>query len=174
MTLKDIQPLPEFFGRYMLLAEDVTPIKAMEIAGQEARTSDLPTWKQLGDRVYATGKWTIKTILQHIIDTERIFLYRALAYARGEKVKVPGFDENEYAQNAIVDHRTLEDLSEELIHTHESAKYLFQSFPESVLHYTCQGFAGEYTVGSIPYILLGHQRWHVKVIEERYLPLLGK
>lgn len=174
MTLRDIQPLPEFFGRYMLLAEDVSPIKALDIVRQEARGLDLSTWKQLGDRVYAPGKWTIKTILQHIIDTERIFLYRALAYARGEKIKVPAFDENEYAQNAIVTHRTLEDLSEELIHTHESAKHLFQSFPESVLPNPCQGFAGDYTVGSIPYILLGHQRWHFNVMDERYLPLLVK
>lgn len=172
MKLSHIHPLPAFFGRYMELSDDVIHTDAFRLATYDIRNIPFDVWNTIGDAVYAPGKWSIKSIVQHVIDTERIFIYRALCYARGEKEKVLGFDENAYADNAPVDHRSLEELLAELAHTHDSARYLFQSFPEKVLNNKCYGFAGEYIVGAVPFILLGHQRWHFRVIEERYLPLL--
>lgn len=174
MKLSDIHPFPAYFGRYMELSDDVSYLDTFSAAGNDIRTIPLDLWKKVGDTVYAPGKWTIKSIIQHVIDTERIFMYRALCYARGEKEKVLPFDENAYADNAPVDHRTIENLLAELSHTHESAGYLFSSFPEKVLSNPCHGFAGDYMVGAVPFILLGHQRWHFRVIEERYLPLLSQ
>lgn len=172
MRLSEINPLPPYFGRYMELAGDITHMEALAEMKSDLEGAPLDTWESLGDRVYAPGKWTVKSVLQHVLDTERIFLYRALSYARGEKNKVLGFDENEYANNAPVNHRSIKDLITELKHTHDSSIYLFQSFVPEQLNHVCYGFAGEYIVGAIPFILLGHQRWHISILEERYYPLL--
>ena len=84
----------------------------------------------MGDKVYAPGKWTIKDILQHLIDTERIFGYRALAFARSEKQAMPTFDEDDYANKALANNRTLESLIDELILSHKSFKALFLLRPK--------------------------------------------
>lgn len=172
MRLSDINPLPNYFSRYMELAGNIHHMEALQYLTADIDVAPVKQWELLGDHVYLPGKWTIKTIIQHIIDTERVFIYRALAYARGEKEKVLGFDENEYANQAPVADRTIQDLLHELNHTHESARLLFASLPDELLQNTCQGFAGEYIVGAVPFILLGHQRWHFSIIEERYLPIL--
>lgn len=172
MRLSDIDPLPNYFSRYMELAGDIHHFEALQSLSTDLDLAPVEQWELLGDHVYLPGKWTIKTILQHLIDTERVFIYRALSYARGEKGKVLGFDENEFADHASVSERTIQDLLYELNHTHESARLLFASLSEKILHNKCQGFAGEYIVGAVPFILLGHQRWHFSIIEERYFPLL--
>jgi hypothetical protein len=82
----------------------------LRISQKELDQFEIEKWQKIGDKVYAEGKWTIKQIIQHLIDTERIFCYRALCIARGEMVKLPSFDEVAYAENAIVSHRDLDDL----------------------------------------------------------------
>lgn len=174
MKLSDIHPLPQYFGRYMALCDNVSISEITDQSKAELTTIPLDLWEKIGDRVYAEGKWTLKSIIQHLIDTERIFIYRALSYARGETETMLSFDENVYADNAEVGHRSLQGLIAELSHTHESLRLLFESLPENKLDLICQGIAGEYTVGAVPFIMAGHQKWHFRVIEERYLPLLNQ
>ncbi|HEY3403690.1 MAG TPA: DinB family protein [Ohtaekwangia sp.] len=170
-TRSQLSALPEYFDRYINLNDDVTVMQALETGFTELQHAPLSDWQRLGDTVYAPGKWTIKDILQHIIDTERVFCYRAVSFARGED-KVLSYDEQLYAQNAKASQRSLEDLIEEFIVVRKSSLHLFRSFDDAMLNATGIGFKGPYSVHDIGFILAGHQRWHFKIIEERYLTLV--
>jgi hypothetical protein len=163
--------MPEYFDRYINLAEDISIIEALRISQKELDQFEIEKWQKIGDKVYAEGKWTIKQIIQHLIDAERIFCYRALCIARGEMVKLPSFDEVAYAENAIVSHRDLDDLIAEFKAVKTATMSLFQSFTDEMLLQSGPSFSGTYSVLAIGYILAGHQRWHFKIIDERYTTL---
>lgn len=173
MKKEAINPMPAYFDRYINKTDDVTVSEAIAISLQELDAIPLEQWKAIGDRVYAPGKWTIKDIIQHIIDTDRIFTYRALAFARGEKGQVLSFDEEQYAREADTTTRTLEELIAELKLVRRSFQVLFESFSPEALLRSGRGFSGEYSVLSIGFMMPGHQRWHLDVIKEKYLPLAG-
>lgn len=168
MRRSDIDPMPEYFDRYILMNDDVDVCQSIQTSLDEMEQFPLEKWKAMGDYVYAPGKWTVRDILQHLIDTERVFSYRALAAARGEKQKLPSFDENEFATLAGANQRSMENLLEEMRVSRRSFLMLYQSFTPEMLQRTCMGFKGEYSVLSIGFIIAGHQRWHMRVLEERY------
>ena len=173
MKRSEINPLPNYFDRYILqYDENTTILEAIQMSIDELDNLPLEQWKALGSQVYAPNKWTLKDILQHIIDVERIFSYRAMSFARGEAQRLPSFDENTYALNTDANNRSFEDLIEELKIVHASTKVLFQSFTPEMLLKTGISFKGEYSVAAIGFTLAGHQKWHFKIIEERYIPLL--
>lgn len=118
---------------------------------------------------YDTGKWTIKEVLQHMIDTERIFNYRALAIARKETVSLPGFDENLYAENSNANRRTWQNLVEEFLAVRSSTEFLYKSFTDEALAASGISNNNPVTVISLGFITLGHIYHHKKVIQERYL-----
>lgn len=173
MKRSQIHPMPEYFDRYINLCDDVELLAAIQISIQELK--DLPMEKliALEDKVYAPGKWTVKDIFQHMIDTERIFTFRALSFAREEKKPLPSYDENEYATAANANHLSIERLVFELQLVHQSFLTMYENFSPEMLNGKGQGFKGEYSVASIGFIMPGHQRWHLNVIQERYLPLIG-
>ena len=119
---------------------------------------------------YAADKWTLKELLQHMIDTERVFNYRALSFARKEKASLPGFEENAYAASSNANSRTWQSMLDEFIIVRESTTLLFNSFSEEALQ--TSGIANDHhtSVMAVGFILLGHFYHHKKVIEERYLP----
>ena len=168
MRLSQLQPLPEYFDRYILKCDDIEMLEAIEKSIREISKAPLEKWNKVGDFVYAPGKWTIRDILQHLIDTERIFTYRALAFARNERGQVLSYTEDEYAKEANAGMRTLEDLLAELKAVHQSFKAMFASFSTEMLLRTGMGFKGPYSVGSIGFMMPGHQRWHFEMIERRY------
>lgn len=168
MKRTDIKPMPDYFDRYIDLVDDVELKEALAISLEELNHLPIETWKAIGDKVYAPGKWTIKDILQHMIDTERIFGYRALCFARGETARMPSFDEEEYARNTNATNRTLEDLINELKLNRASFIALFNSFTDEMLLRTGLSFKGIYSVLAMGFIIAGHQRWHFNVIKERY------
>ena len=173
MKRSEINPLPNYFERYILQYDENTSIsEAIQMSIDELDTLPLDQWKALGSQVYAPNKWTVKDILQHIIDVERIFSYRALSFARGEEQRLPSFDEDAYALQTDANNRPFEDLITELKIVHASTKVLFQSFTRGMLLKTGIGFKGAYSVAAIGFTLAGHQKWHFKIIEERYMPLL--
>ncbi len=171
MKRTDIKPMPDYFDRYINLVDDVELKEALAISLEELNHLPIETWKAIGDKVYAPGKWTIKDILQHMIDTERIFGYRALCFARGETARMPSFDEEEYARNTNAINRTLEDLINELKLNRASFIALYNSFTDEMLLKTGLSFKGTYSVLAMGFIIAGHQRWHFNVITERYLGL---
>ncbi|MBK8079966.1 MAG: DinB family protein [Saprospiraceae bacterium] len=172
MLRSQLNPMPEYFDRYINLCDDVELLDAIRSSIIEAGQFPLETWKKIGDKTYAEGKWSLKEILQHLIDTERIFGYRALAFARNEIQRLPSYSEDEYASASFANNQSFESLLEELKSVHQSFLLMYQSFTPEMLEKKGMGFKGEYSVASIGFIMAGHQRWHSKIIEERYLPLL--
>ena len=128
---------------------------------------DIPMDKY--DYRYAEGKWTIKDIIQHLIDTERIFAYRALRFARNDRTALPGFEENDYAAVAGGNERKLQEMLTELALVRQGTIMLFKSFREADMLKT--GVASGYTlsVRAVGFIIIGHQNHHMKIFKERYL-----
>ena len=126
---------------------------------------------------YAEGKWTIKEILVHLIDDERIFAYRALRYARNDNSPLHGFDQDHYANYSQANHRSLESIFEEYQSVRNSTILLFQYLPEEALLRRGSGLdehnniINERTVRALAYHIAGHELRHIKIIKERYLNL---
>jgi len=114
MKKSDITKIPDYYDRYISLVEDIEIVDAFDKSIEQIQQIDMEQLLLLGDRVYAPEKWTIKQIIQHITDTERIFTERTTRFARQDGVTPQGFDENLFAENAKVDHRTLESLLNEM------------------------------------------------------------
>ncbi|RYG53970.1 MAG: DinB family protein [Chitinophagaceae bacterium] len=117
---------------------------------------------------YAEGKWTLKEMLQHIIDTERIMAYRALCIARGEKASLPGFDENVYAANSYAGRRSWKSLVDEMIFVRKSSVALFESIEPSSFQNIGIANGKEITPELTGLVMVGHVYHHKNVIEERY------
>jgi uncharacterized damage-inducible protein DinB len=121
------------------------------------------------DYSYAEGKWTIKEIIQHIIDTERIFAYRALRISRNDKTPLPGFEENDYVANTDAKSRSIQDLLTEFSAVRHSNLLMFKSFSDEQMARIGTASENTISVRAIGFILIGHQKHHQKVFEERYL-----
>jgi hypothetical protein len=175
MTKSDIKIMPEYFDRYIALADDhLSVIEALELSLQELNDAPLDKWQTLGDKVYAEGKWTIRDILQHYIDTERVFVYRILSIARGDQQKMMPYDENEFAKNALATRRPLEEILEELKLIRKATIMMFKSFTDDMLMQNGHGYNGvQYGPLALGFMLAGHQRWHFRVLEEKYYPMVG-
>ncbi|MBC7889828.1 MAG: DinB family protein [Ferruginibacter sp.] len=118
---------------------------------------------------YAPGKWTLRELLQHITDTERILTYRALCFARDEASSLPGFDENDYAAASIANNRTWESLTAEFVAVRRSSLFLFDSFTPGMLAKTGTANFNTFSVNQLGFILVGHFNHHKRIVEERYL-----
>jgi uncharacterized damage-inducible protein DinB len=118
---------------------------------------------------YATGKWTMKEVLGHLIDEERIYAYRALAIARGDTTPLPGFNQEAYALSSRANERPIENLLDEYALVRRSTLALFNSFTDEMLlrRGTADGHSA--TVRGLIYHLAGHEQHHLKIIRERYL-----
>ncbi|TCD03017.1 DinB family protein [Pedobacter psychroterrae] len=121
------------------------------------------------DYAYAPGKWTIKEMTGHIIDTERILVYRLTCFARNERQPLPGFEEDEYVANAHFSDRSLLSLSEEFSLLRKSDLYLFKSLTEAELEKMGTASNRQITVRALLFVIAGHIMHHVQIIKERYL-----
>jgi uncharacterized damage-inducible protein DinB len=121
------------------------------------------------DYCYAEGKWTVKELVQHLIDAERIFAYRALTIARGDQTPLPGFDETTYAAASKADARKWEDLVEEFKAVRQSTDLLFKSFTEDQLQQRGTTNQHKNTVNAIGFTAFGHLLHHKNILEEKYL-----
>jgi hypothetical protein len=117
---------------------------------------------------YAEGKWTVKEVLGHMVDTERVFVYRALAFSR-ESIELPGFDQDVYLAHSTYNTRTLEDIANEFKAVRESSLYLFASITDE--QSTQKGIASgnPVSVRALAYLTAGHALHHIKILKEKYL-----
>jgi len=164
--------MPAYFDRYINLVEDIALVKALEKYGPTFLEAEKEKFEQLGDKVYAPGKWTIKDLLQHIIDAERVFAYRALRFSRNDKTELPGFDENSYAENTQVKDRSVADLLEEFGVVRQSTILFFKGLDDAALQREGIASGNKFSVLAIGFTLCGHLIHHMLVIKERYYPLL--
>lgn len=165
----DAAEFPSFYAGYVALVPDDENILAvLRTAGDELvyAVQGIPETK--GEHRYAEGKWSIRTVIGHMIDTERVFTYRALRLARGDATPLPGFEENDYAVTAQSDQRTVADLAAEMAAVRESTLRLFESLPAEA--WTRRGTVnnGTVSVRALAYITAGHAQHHLKVLRERY------
>lgn len=173
MFKQQINLLPEYFDRYISCVPDIDLTDALSIYGYEMINAEKRTLSQIGHNVYAPGKWTIRDILQHLIDTERIFSYRALRIARYDQTPLAGFDENEYVKNAHASGRKLNDLIEEFDIVRQSTTLLYKSFNEEDLIREGYIFKSNISVLALGFTIAGHVMHHMNVIKERYYPLIN-
>jgi hypothetical protein len=121
------------------------------------------------DYAYAEGKWTIKEVLQHLIDSERVFAYRALSFARLDTTPLPGFDENGWAAHSGGGRRHWHDLVEEFGILRESTEKLFKSFSDEQLRATGTASGNPINVLALGFLPAGHTAHHMRLLQERYL-----
>lgn len=117
---------------------------------------------------YEPGKWSIREVLGHITDCERVFAYRAMAIARGEQQSLPGFDENVYAQNSAFDALTLQQLLNSYLAVRSSTILLFKQMPADAWDRRGTANGKTATPRAFAYVTVGHERHHVKILRERY------
>jgi uncharacterized damage-inducible protein DinB len=165
----DLSRVPEYFHRYinLVINED------LKTAFDKHQTELISFLKEIPKKKwnyrYAEGKWSIKEVVQHIIDAERVFAYRALCFARKDQTPLPAFDENLYAANSKADGRNKKDLIKELKTVQESSAQLFNSMDDEQLEQPGIASGKPTYVKGVAYILLGHALHHKKLLEERYL-----
>lgn len=121
------------------------------------------------DHAYDTGKWTIKEIINHLIDSERVFCYRALRFARKDKTPLAGFDENEFATASEANSRTIKSLLNEYKNIRHSTIDLYNSFTPEMLKEKGVAGSGEVSVRALGFLIIGHEKHHKAIIKERYL-----
>lgn len=119
---------------------------------------------------YAEGKWTVKEVIGHVVDSERVFAYRALRFARGDRTELPGFEQDDYIRNGNFASRSVESLSTEFGHLRRSNIALFASWDGEIHSRGGVANGNPMTVRAIPFILAGHERHHLNVLKERYFP----
>jgi DinB superfamily len=169
MKKSDINQAPNYFDTYVNKIEDIELLEALKQSITELDNLDFDALEAKADFAYAEGKWKIKDIFQHIIDTERIMAYRALRFARNDDTQLPGFDENLFAKNVSTKKRSLRSLILELKLVHKSSMALFKSFDKKALKRKGIMFKSEVAVLAVGFIIAGHQRHHLQVIKERYM-----
>ncbi len=160
---------PSYFEGYINQVEQTDIQEAVKQLSHPVTYFFLNLPDEKGDYAYAEGKWTLKDLVQHIIDTERIMQYRLLRIARNDNTPLPGFDENKYAQHAMANARSFVALKEEFKALRKSTDLLITSLTDEQL-LNC-GIASDkkVTANAIAFIIFGHLLHHKKIIEERYL-----
>ncbi|HEX2786968.1 MAG TPA: DinB family protein [Ignavibacteria bacterium] len=158
-----------FYKPYIDEVPDGDIIVILTEQGKEARKFYQSIPEAIGAHAYQPGKWTIKEVLGHMCDAERVMAYRAMSIARNEKTPLPGFDENEYMNHSNFNRRTIQDISDEMLYIRASNIALFGTFDEEILNRTGNANGNNVSVRGLLYIISGHELHHIKVLRERYL-----
>src|SRR5215207_4038892 len=158
-----------YYEKYTSLVPegDVVETLARQLGETLALLRSVPEDKA-GSR-YEPGKWSVKEVVGHIIDTERIFAYRALRFARGDRTELPGFEQDGYIEAAAFDSRTLADLAEEFEHVRRSTLKLFGNLSGEAWLRRGTASGNEVSVRALAHIAAGHELHHVNILKTRYL-----
>jgi DinB superfamily len=174
MKRSDIKTMPQYFEKYINHVDDLELSQAFEESVKQLDRLDRNLLARLNGKRYAPGKWTVKETLQHVIDWERILSFRTLLFARKEGSIPQGVDGDLLAANMKADQRTIDSLIDELKATRLSTKALFESFEDQTLQNTGVNWKYEISVLAMGFTIIGHQIHHLRIIEEKYCPLLNE
>lgn len=172
MRKSNIRLMPEYFDRYINLIDDIEVSEAFKQSYADLTALDLVRFSALGDNTHAPGKWTVRDIFQHLIDTERVLSYRAVRFARKDSTPLPGFEENLFAAAARANRRSIEDIISELKVVRQSTWLMYQSFDEETMQHVGVNWNKEISVLAMGFTIVGHQEHHLRVVEKLYLPLM--
>jgi hypothetical protein len=159
---------PAFAGYVARLedGESVVAVLSDQIDGLSGPFDGIPQTR--GDYRYAPGKWSIKEVIGHLSDTERVFAYRALRIGRGDATALPGFDDQSYVSEMSAEDRSLAEMIEEWRAIRSATLSLFQGLP--LVAWNRRGTASDHTISvrALAYVIAGHTRHHIEVIDARY------
>src|SRR6266498_8246 len=164
MKKSDINPVPPNFAKYIDLVADVELEQAFDESGRQLSELDTDVLRKLGDKRYAPGKWTVKDILQHLADSDRIMSYQALMLARRDETVLPGFDQELHVENAKAARRTVDEMIEEIKVARTSTVSLFNSFDDEILLQKAINWKHEISVLALGFTIIGHQTHHLRII----------
>ncbi|MEJ2614575.1 MAG: DinB family protein [Ignavibacteriaceae bacterium] len=145
------------------------PFRNLENQYQEIQSILQSLTAEEANFAYSEGKWTVKEVLGHLIDTERIMDYRALCIARKEKQSLPGFEQDDYVREANFKDINISNLLEDYRTVRKSTMSLFKNFTENMLNQRGVANGKEITVLALLYIIAGHEQHHLKILKEKYL-----
>ncbi len=169
MIRPDLEKVPPFYKGYVELVKNHDLYEILKDSSESILhvLRDIP--EEMGNFRYDTGKWSIKELICHMLDAERIFAYRALRFARNDKTPLAGFEEMEYAGQANAAGRSIEQLTEEMEKLRSTTYDLFLSFTPEMLLRTGPANKTEISVLNLGFIIPGHESHHRNILIERYL-----
>lgn len=177
MNVLDHRPgpgdIPQFYARYLELVPDgnVLDLLAAQVENTAALLESIG--EAGADYRYAEGKWSVKEVVGHMIDVERIFATRALRFARGDRTPLPGFEQNAYVAASDFGRLPLSTLVAELRTVRASTIALFRNLSDVALSRRGTASGGEFLAGGVAWIIAGHEAHHFGILEDRYLPGAG-
>ena len=169
MPRPDLQRVPPFFHGYINSTSEEDMMLALKNSTSNflAFLQTVPMEKH--DFRYAEDKWSVKELLQHVVDTERVFAYRALRFSRKDDTPLPGFNENLFAKNSKADKRNWNEMVEEFYMLRKANEMMFASFDSEQLENTGLSNNNPIYVMAMGFVCAGHVNHHMQIIKERYL-----
>lgn len=171
MKKQEVKKNPEFLAYVLKLNGDIALNEALQISLNQIDNLDLAQLERIGLRTYEKDKWTIHKILQHLIDWERIWCFRAIIFARGEGTIPVAHDQEIMGKHSNADEISIEQLVNELRIVRQSTIMMFESFNKNILDTSCKFFEYEMPLFTIGLTITAHQIHHFNIIKERYIPL---
>ena len=161
-----------YYARYVALVPEGDVIQTLRSQIDETLTllRGIPEAKSLTR--YAPDKWTVRQVIGHMCDTERIFAYRALRFARNDTTELPGYDQDAFVASSRSDDRTLASFCQELEALRRATVCLFEPLTDGELRRRGIANGNPVSVRAIAYIIAGHERHHVNILRSRYLPAM--
>ncbi|MCI0339430.1 MAG: DinB family protein [Acidobacteria bacterium] len=169
MTRPDSTEYVQYFGKYISLVPGDTIVTTLSDQIETTLKLLQSLSEPQGELRYAPGKWSIKEVIGHLIDTERIFAYRALRIARDDRTPLSGFDENNYIANSNFDARRLAEIADEFEVVRKANVYLLRHLDDEAWMRRGVANENEISVRAIAYIMAGHELHHLEIIRSRYL-----
>lgn len=169
MNKSALTTLPEYFDRYINLVKENNLNAGFSHSFDEINFLRQPNIAAKENYAYSEGKWTIKELLQHLIDTERIMAYRALRFARFDSTPLSSFDEDAFTAASRANARPLIDLIEELASVRKASILLYKSFTTEMLLFEGIANGKKLSALAIGFVIIGHQTHHFNILRERYL-----
>jgi hypothetical protein len=165
----DASEYPPYYTPYIQQAEDTDLITALKKSEKELIELIHLIPEDLGDYRYEREKWSIKEVLIHLNDAERVFAYRALRFARNDKTELAGFDENAWVPESNAHQRTLKDILKEHAYVRQGTISLFENITDQMALRKGLANGKEISVRALGFIICGHAVHHARVVRERYL-----
>lgn len=172
MPKPNINDYAEYYAGYIAYIEEDNALSALERLFLKTQTLLTRISEEQANFRYSPEKWSIKEVIGHILDAERVFSYRALRFSRGDITKLSGFDQDFYIINGQFNRRKLTDLAEEYRLVRESNLILFNTFDEAQLSRRGVANEKEITVNALLYIIAGHEAHHIQILQTKYLNIL--
>ncbi len=169
MIRPDLPNVPAFYRTYVDIVKDHDLFDILERSNIIMIDLLRTVPEEKGEYRYGQGKWTIKELLCHMMDTERIFAYRALRFSRNDQTPLPGFEENDYAPRSNAHSRTVAQIATEMKRLRDTTIDLYRSFSADMLSRTGTASNATLSVLNLGFIIPGHETHHRKVLTERYL-----